>query len=125
MKFATLPAYVYDSVRVGGATPLAAVAHASDTTLEAIRELNPQVLRGMTPPRDSTWVRIPQGAADAFTERYADLPKTEKVGISTVESKKGQTVDAIAEKNGISSRALELYNPRLERSKSGRLAAGQ
>jgi membrane-bound lytic murein transglycosylase D len=125
MKYTSLPAYVYDSVRVGGATPLAAVAHASDTTVEAIRELNPQVLRGMTPPRDSTWVRIPKASGDAFGERFADLPKTEKVATSSVETKKGQTLDAIAEKNGLSTRALELYNPKIERAKSGRLVAGQ
>jgi membrane-bound lytic murein transglycosylase D len=125
LKFTTLPPFAYDSVRVGAATPLAAIAHASDTAVDAIRELNPQVLRGMTPPHDSTWIRIPPGAADSFAVRFADLPKSEKLGLFTVESKKGQTLDAIAERNGISAHALALYNPTLKRYKSGRLVPGQ
>jgi len=125
MKFGTLPPFAYDSTRVGSGTPLAAIAQASNATVEAIRELNPQVLRGVTPPRDSTWIRLPQGAADSFAVRFADLPKSTRVGLFTLESRKGQTLDVIAEKNGVSARALELYNPSLKRLKSGRLVPGQ
>ena len=125
MHFNTLPPFAYDSVRVGSATPLAAIAQASNASIDAIRELNPQVLRGMTPPRDSTWIRIPPASADSFAARFADLPKSEKLGLFTVESKKGQSLETIAEKNGISARKLELYNPSLKRYKSGRLIPGQ
>lgn len=125
LKFATLPPFTYDSVRVGGATPLAAIATASDTSVDAIRELNPQVLRGMTAPHDSSWIRVPTGAADSFATRFAGLSKNETVAYSRMETKKGQTLDAIAEKHGLSSRALAAYNPKLERSRSGRLVAGQ
>lgn len=125
MHFNTLPPFIYDSVRVGSGTPLAAIAHASNASIDAVRELNPQVLRGMTPPRDSTWIRIPPGTADSFPDRFADLPKSEKVGLFSVESKKGQSLETIAERNGISAHKLELYNPSLKRYKSGRLVPGQ
>ena len=62
MEIRTLPPFVYDSVRVGPATPLAAIAKASGATVEQIVRLNPQILRGMTPPRDSVRVRIPIGS---------------------------------------------------------------
>ena len=125
MHFGTLPALTYDSVRVGGATPLAAIAEASNANVDAVRELNPQVLRGMTPPRDSTWIRIPSGDADGFADRFAALPKSEKAGLFSVESKKGQTLESIAEKMGVSAHKLALYNPSLKRYKSGRLVPGQ
>lgn len=125
VHFNTLAPFAYDSVRVGGATPLAAIASASDAGVDTIRELNPQVLRGMTPPRDSTWIRIPLGSADSFPDRFASLPKSEKAGLFSVESKKGQILETIAEKNGISAHKLELYNPSLKHYKSGRLVPGQ
>ncbi len=125
MKIDPQPAFVYDSVRVGAATPLAAIAHASGATVSQIQELNPQILRGMTPPRDSVLVRIPDGAADRFAAAFAALPKEDRVATSTVESKKGQSLESIARKNGVSVRQLSAFNPKLRTLKSGNLAPGQ
>src|SRR5262252_10993520 len=63
MKIDPQPLLVYDSVKVGPATPIAAIALASGASVSAILDLNPQVLRGMTPPNDSITVRIPRSAA--------------------------------------------------------------
>lgn len=117
--------FVYDSIRVGGATPLAAIAHASGGTVAQLQELNPQILRGMTPPRDSVLVRIPTGSADSFAVALAALPKNDKIATVTVESKKGQSLESIAHKNGISARQLAAFNPKLRTLKSGNLAPGQ
>jgi membrane-bound lytic murein transglycosylase D len=125
MKLTPQPAYAYDSVRVGPATPLAAVAHASNTPLSDVKELNPHVLRGITPPKDSFFVRVPVGAADSFPEAFAALPKSERKGLFTVESKKGESFESISRKSGISAKQLTLFNPKLKQLKSGNLAAGQ
>ena len=45
-----------------------------------LMELNPQVLRGITPPKDSFFVRVPAGAADSFAVAFANLPKSERLG---------------------------------------------
>jgi LysM repeat protein len=79
----------------------------------------------VTPPKDSFWIRLPAGAADSFPAALAALPKTERVGLSTTESKKGATIESIAWKSGISETQLSLYNPKLKRLRSGRLVAGQ
>ena len=117
--------FAYDSVRVGAAMPLAAIAHAAGATVSQLQELNPQILRGMTPPRDSVLVRIPDGAADGFAGSLAALPKSERTATSTVESKKGQSLSSIARKNGISTRQLAAFNPKVRTLKSGNLAPGQ
>ena len=120
------PAFVYDSVAVPAATPLAAIAKATGTTVAALRELNPQILRGMTPPRVSYMMRIPVGSAAGFDDRLAALPKEDRVALKHVESKKGDTVDRLAERNGISSVTLSTFNPNLRRLRpSGRLVPGQ
>ena len=125
MKIDPQPPFAYDSVRVGAAMPLAAIAHAAGATVSQLQELNPQILRGMTPPRDSVLVRLPDGTADSFAMALAALPKSEKTATSTVESKKGQSLSSIARKNGISTRQLAAFNPKVRTLKSGNLAPGQ
>ena len=126
MELHPQPPFAFDTVRVPGATPLAAIARASGATLEQIRELNPQVLRGMTPPRDSYRVRIPPGTRDRFDSAFAALPKAQLVAYKRVSSKKGDHLETLADRYGVSSRGIEALNPHLERSrKTGRLVAGQ
>ena len=125
MKLNALPPFAYDSVRVGPATPLAAVAHAANCTVARVQELNPQVLRGMTPPKDSFFVRLPVGAADGFADSLAALPASELKALSTVVSKKGENNESIGKRAGIAARQIAVYNPKLKRLKSGNLAPGQ
>jgi len=125
MKLDPEPPFVYDSARVGPATPLAAIAHAAGTTVDGIRDLNPQILRGMTPPADSFLVRLPAGAADSFPDAFARLPLSERVGVFRVTSKKGETIASIARREGVGTHWLSLFNPKARRLKSGRLVPGQ
>jgi len=125
MKLTPLPPFAYDSVRVGPATPLAAIAHAACTTVSRVQELNPQVLRGMTPPKDSLYVRLPVGAADGFADSLAALPTGERKGMTTIVSKKGESNESIARHAGIGARQIAIYNPKLKHLKSGNLAPGQ
>jgi membrane-bound lytic murein transglycosylase D len=125
MELVPEPPFAYDSVRVGPGTPLAAIAKAAGARVAEIQELNPHVLRGVTPPRDSFLVRVPVGRGDEFADALAALPKEDRVGLRTVESKKGESVATIARRAGISTKALGQFNPSLKRLKSGNLAPGQ
>jgi membrane-bound lytic murein transglycosylase D len=125
MTLAPQPAVTYDSVRVGPVTALSAVAKAAGAGVEAIRDLNPHILRGVTPPKDSFYVRIPTGSVDSFTVAFSEMPKSARVGLFSVESRKGQSIASIANENGLATRQLALFNPKLRRLKSGNLAAGQ
>ena len=119
------PPFSYDSVCVGPAVPLAAIALASGSTISEVQALNPELIRGMTPPRDSFVVRIRPGAADSFPAAFANLPKSERTGLVSVVSKKGQSVASIARLHGLTTAQLGLFNPKLKRLKSGNLVAGQ
>src|SRR5439155_5103631 len=110
MRFNTEPPFAYDSVRVGPGTPLAAVAKAAGTPVREIQELNPHILRGATPPRDSLMVRLPLAEAEGFAESLAALPKDERVGLHAVESKKGESVASIARRSRLTAKQLAQYN---------------
>jgi membrane-bound lytic murein transglycosylase D len=125
MRLTPQPAFAYDSVRVGASSPLAAIAHAANTGVSRLQELNPQVLRGITPPKDSFFIRVPVGSSDNFAAAYAALPKADRMGLRTVTSKKGESVASIGRREGLNGRLLSLYNPKIKVLKSGNLAPGQ
>jgi membrane-bound lytic murein transglycosylase D len=117
--------YTYDSVRVGPATPLAAVAKALRIPTGAIVELNPFVMRGMTPPHDSFTVRVPVGRAPDFDSSFAALPKAQRTAYSRETAKRGDTFATVAHRFGITSKQLAEYNPKTPHTKSGRIPAGE
>jgi membrane-bound lytic murein transglycosylase D len=125
MTIRTLPPFSYDSVRVPPGTPLAAVGKAARVSTREIAELNPQLLRGMTPPRDSWLVRIPPGTAAGFDSSFAALPAEDLKATKRLETKKGDTAERLAREHGITLSALRSFNPSMHRLKSGRLAPGQ
>lgn len=121
----TQPAYAYDTVRVGPTTPLAAVAKASGSTTEEIVGLNPHILRGMTPPKDSFTVRVPVGRAAGFDAAFAALDADDVKPFIRVTSKKGERLADIAKRSKLAAKQVAWFNPRLSVAKSGRLTTGQ
>ena len=69
------PPLEYDSVSLGPATPLSAVAKAAGVPLAAIVELNNAILRGMTPPKGRWWVRVPTGSGAGLDSALASAPE--------------------------------------------------
>ncbi len=118
-------AFVYDSIRVAPLTPLPAIAAATGITVDALEELNPQILRGMAPPDDSVQVRIPLGSAAGFDSAFAALPAAERIGARTVRSRSGEYISTIARKYHLTNQQLEAFNPKLRRYNSGHLVPGQ
>jgi membrane-bound lytic murein transglycosylase D len=125
MTVRTLPPFSYDSVRVPPSTPLAAIAKAARVSTREITELNPHLLRGMTPPRESYEVRVPVGSAMGFDSAFKALPDEARTATRAVETKKGDTAERLAREHGIGVGALKAFNPSMRRLKSGRLAVGQ
>jgi membrane-bound lytic murein transglycosylase D len=120
------PSFAYDSAKVPAGTSMAAAAKAARATVADLKDLNPHLLRGMSPPRESYFLRIPVGSAKGFDSVFAALPAADRVATRVVESKKGETVDRLADRHGISSRALLTFNPNIRRLKpSGKLVPGQ
>ena len=125
MEIHSRPAFAYDSVRVAGGLPLAALARAAGTDVATLQELNPHVLRGMIPPRESMLVRVPEGAARSFDSLLAALPASARLATTSATTRKGDTPDKLAAAHGIPAASIGAFNPGMRRLKSGRLAAGQ
>ncbi len=119
----------YDEVRVPGLTPLAAVAAASHASRAELLDLNPHLLRGMTPPGAALAVRVPSGQGSAAADRFATLGGEIRRAFRVSVTRRRETWGALAERVGAPRAWLETYNGRLAtvaRGKNkGRLVAGQ
>ena len=118
-------AFQYDSVRIGPRVPMAVIAQAAGVTLADLQVLNPHLLRGMTPPRDSVKVRLPVGAGARFDSAFATIPDEARTGATWVTAPRGATWATLGRKAGVSGRDVSSYNPTVKASKStGRIAEG-
>jgi len=86
----------YDSLRVTDAVGLDVLARLADTTQEAMEELNPQLVRRMTPPGRTVWVRVPRGTADSAAARLAALPPERRITHREHWVSRGETLGSIA-----------------------------
>ena len=110
-----------DSVLVDGGTGLDLIARLADTTLDALRDLNPHLLRLVTPPGARYPVRVPTGRALFISQGYAATPAADRLAIATHRVKAGETVASLAKRYGVSSAMIRSAN----RSARGRrLASG-
>jgi membrane-bound lytic murein transglycosylase D len=112
----------YDSIIVPDMTGLDVLARLADTTVAAIRELNPQYLRLATPPGTRSLVRLPLGHGAMTVAAYAELPPRQRVTFVEHFVARGETLSGIALKYRVSQSMLTASNPKV---KSRRLQIGQ
>jgi membrane-bound lytic murein transglycosylase D len=105
--------FAFDEVVVPDATTLDVVAEAAGTTLEEIERLNPEVVRGITPPGRETILRVPAGHGWTFRERYALIPPDERVTFVEHRVVAGETLSHIAKRYGVPLSDLQAANPRV------------
>lgn len=106
--------FVFDEVVVPDATTLDVVAEAAGATQEEIERLNPEVVRGITPPGRATTLRVPVGAGRAFRERYALIPPGDRVTFVEHRVARGETLSHIARRYRVPLTELRAANPRVD-----------
>jgi membrane-bound lytic murein transglycosylase D len=106
-------AAAYDSLVVPDMTGLDVIARLADTTVAAIREMNPQYLRLATPPGVPSIVRIPAGRGPATVAAYAEVPAARRVTFVEHFVARGETMGGIASRYHVSLRLLTDANPRV------------
>ncbi len=83
-------------------TELRLIAQASGSTVEDIRDLNPELIRWATPPGLSSYaLRIPAGRRDAFLEALEQVPPSKRVTWIHHHVRKGETPGGIAKRYGL------------------------
>jgi membrane-bound lytic murein transglycosylase D len=87
----------YEKVKVPELTDLSYIAKACEISLEEIKDLNPELQRGVTPPNEPEYeIKIPFVKKDLFTKNFEVLQPLEKFQFKTHLVKKGETLKGIA-----------------------------
>lgn len=115
--------FAYDSVEVPALTSIGLAAQLIGRPVADVRDLNPHLLRGVTPPRGDAQLRLPLGTRATFESNWDTLDTTARLAFITVKARKGQTLATIARANGVDARRLAWYNPGVSTSK--RLPVGR
>ncbi|MFH1763198.1 MAG: transglycosylase SLT domain-containing protein [Gemmatimonadota bacterium] len=104
----------FDEVVVPDATSLDVVARVSQVDQGLLEELNPQLLKGLTPAGVPTRMRVPEGAGGAFDQAYAQIPPEERVTFLEHSVTQGETLTHIARQYGVSVDDLQAMNPTVQ-----------
>ena len=113
----------YDSVTVTRAVDLRRIAEWTDTPLESIQALNPELRRWTTPVRADRYdVKVPIGTGAKLRERLASATAADLAALHWYRVKRGESVATIARKLGVSRGDLAEANGL---SAKARVRAGQ
>jgi membrane-bound lytic murein transglycosylase D len=116
----------YDTVQVAPGTSLAVIAASTGATTAVMRDLNPSILRGVTPPDTAVWVHVPAGSAVRAVTAMDSLSADDRRGYRTVRVASATTTPAaVADREGVTLKQLRWFNPTLKTTKRGRIVEGQ
>jgi membrane-bound lytic murein transglycosylase D len=100
----------FETVPVEGAVHLKTIARLAESDLETVRYLNPHLRRQVTPPRETTNVRVPVGTAERTLVALKDLPDSERLAEVRHKVRKGETITSIARRYGVTTSEIREAN---------------
>jgi membrane-bound lytic murein transglycosylase D len=101
----------YDVVNISSPMDISAIAKCAETTIEKIREFNPELRRWSTPPdADSYALRLPKDSAAIFMENLNNMPENERFTVDIYKAKKGDNLKTIAKRSGVPVSAILAMN---------------
>lgn len=104
----------YEEIEVAAPIPLSTLAEMVGTSVAALRELNPALLRTVIPPGTTPFrVNVPVGKTEVFVAKTHERTlekEPEPVRLVTHQVKKGETLFSIARYYGLEARALMEFN---------------
>jgi membrane-bound lytic murein transglycosylase D len=101
----------YDEVVVPDATTMDVVARAAEVPQAEIERLNPEIVRGITPPGRRTVLRVPAGQGKTFRENYPRIPPSKRVTFVVHRVTEGETLTHIARQYGVRVADIRAANP--------------
>jgi peptidoglycan lytic transglycosylase D len=122
ISFKTIPNKPhFESINVDSQIDLATVSKLSGLTMDEVYTLNPGFNRWATDPNGPHRVLIPSDKANAFKQKLASLPKSERISWKQHNIREGESLSQIAARYQTSVTALKGIN----RLKGSRIRAGR
>jgi len=115
-------ALAYDTVSVPSATSLHLIASLTDSNVDYIRSLNPELRRDMTPPGESYYVRVPPKRGAQMVALLKRIPVERRNQLARVVTvSPGEDLQAVASRTGSSLAQLQQWNSNVDLKNGGKL----
>ncbi|HYG09482.1 MAG TPA: transglycosylase SLT domain-containing protein, partial [Pyrinomonadaceae bacterium] len=111
----------YDVVNVPSATSLQLIASATDTSVDFIRSLNPELRRDTTPRGESYNLRVPPGRGKSFVAVLKRIPGDRRESAKVISVAPGEDLQSVAARTGTSVAQLQMWNSGVDFSKGGKV----
>jgi membrane-bound lytic murein transglycosylase D len=100
----------YDVVKVPSATHLQLIADATDTSIDHVRGLNPNLKRDVTPRGESYNVNVPAGRSKQLVALLNRIPGDRRETARVISVVPGEDWQSIANRTGVSASQLQAMN---------------
>ena len=100
----------YDVVQVSNSTSLQLVAEATDSSVDYVRGLNPELRRDVTPRGEAYNVRVPAGKGKQFFALLKRIPAERRDSARVISMAPGEDLQAVASRTGVSVSQLQAMN---------------
>lgn len=111
----------YDVVQIPTATSLQLVADATDSSLETIRNLNPELRRDVTPRGDVYNVRVPAGRSNQFASLLKRISPDKRETARIISVAPGEDLQNVASRTGLSVAQLQAMNGNVDLKSTSKL----
>ena len=108
------PPQAFEDIRVRGAVSMDVLAEVAEATVDQMEELNPQLVRGLTPAGETTLVRVPLGRGPEFEARLAAIPERSRVTFTEHVIAQDETLSHVAVMYRVSLSELQAANPQIQ-----------
>src|SRR6266446_5771991 len=100
----------FESVAVPSATSLRLIADATDTSVDYIQSLNPELKRDTTPRGDSYQIRVPAGKGKQLASVLKRIPGDRLDSARIISVVPGEELQSVANRTGVSVATLQTMN---------------
>ncbi|HEY0432107.1 MAG TPA: transglycosylase SLT domain-containing protein, partial [Pyrinomonadaceae bacterium] len=104
------PPMAYDVVQVSNAISLQLVAEATDTSVDHVRSINPELKRDVTPRGETYKVRVPGGKGKQFLALLQRIPADRRETARLISVTSGEDIQNVANRAGVSVAQLQALN---------------
>jgi membrane-bound lytic murein transglycosylase D len=109
LRIVPLTPYTYETVTVSSMTSLSVLARCAGTDAGTLKALNPELLRGSTPP-GTYQLRVPPGKAMDCLRQLAGMPAGKRLDFKGYTVRKGDTLAKVAKRFKLTAEDLLAAN---------------
>jgi membrane-bound lytic murein transglycosylase D len=117
------PALSYDIVQVPTATSLRLIADATDTSVDYVQSLNPELRRDITPRGEAYKVRVPAGKSSQLMAVLKRVPGDRRESARVISIAPGEDLQSVASRTGVSIAQLQAMNAGVDLKSTTKLVA--